>query len=255
VRFLRLTTSVDIYGNVPAEVRAPAVVERELSEAIGRPVQTTMKVIWPRESMAGIIRRWMGKYQPDLVLIVVTPFWFAFESVPLKLDRATGRGGRLSGLLGKIGRRAGRKRKLAWNPLFRGLRSVAHRTVGGSTYAEPELVIAEVEKYVRLVRELRPDVALAVYGLPASDFSGSGINRRVEWARARRLHVYRALTAFCAAEGIPCQAGDEEVESVEWASYREADGIHINEAGHRRLAGHQFPVILQAWRQWHGEAR
>ncbi len=248
VRLLRLTTSIDVYGTVPPELRAPQLVEDELSAAIGRPVQTTLKVIWPRESMEAIVRRWLRQYRPDLVLIIVTPYWFAFESVPLKLERRKG----FMKPLAAIGKKTATTRVVGFSRVFRRVRSVAHATIGGATHYEPDHVIAEVEKYVRAVRE-NPELPVAVYGLPASDFSGAGLNRRLEWARARRLKVYRALTAFCAAQGVPSQTGDEEVPADEWRSYREPDGVHINEAGHRRLANHQLPVLIQAWRQWHPE--
>ena len=249
VRLLRLTTSIDVFGTVPPELRAPQLAEDELAEAIGRPVQTILKVIWPRQTMEAIIRRWLRQYRPDMVLVIVTPYWFAFESVPLKLDRQRKRWTRP---LASLGKKAARSRIIGFSRIFRRVRNIAHKTIGGATHYEPEHVIAEVEKYVRAIRE-DPSVAVAVYGLPSSDFSGAGLQQRTEWARGRLLQVYRALTVFCAAEGIPCLASDDEVPTAEWHSYREPDGIHINEAGHRRLAAHQLPVLIETWRQWHPE--
>ena len=242
MKLLRLTTSIDLRGSVPVELRAPALVDADLAATIGEPMETAMYPIWPKDRMDAVIGRWARQAKPDIALIVITPYWFAYESVPLKAGRAGG--GLLRAPMRRL-QRWGAHPRVVRSRLLWSVRNLALRSGGGSAFFEPEQVVEAVKSYLDVLA-IDPGIVPAVYGLPRSDLAW-GKPRRPGWARERRLTVYRAITEYCAERGIPHETSDVEVPDDEWLRYREADGVHINAAGHQRLADHQLPLLLRAW--------
>jgi hypothetical protein len=192
--------------------------------------------------MDAVIGRWARQANPEIALILITPYWFAYESVPLKLQRAGG--GFTRRPLRALSRLGAHPRVVRSRLLWR-IRNMALRSGGGSAFFEPEQVVEAVTSYLDALAA-DPAIIPAVYGLPRSDLTW-GKPRRPGWAHERRLTVYREISAYCADRGIPHETSDVEVPDDEWLRYREADGVHINAAGHRRLADHQLPLLLRAW--------
>jgi hypothetical protein len=67
MRVLRLSNSDDTAGELSPEVRAWHIAGEVLAAALGEPVETTTRVIWPEPSLPDLVDRWLDRYEPDMV--------------------------------------------------------------------------------------------------------------------------------------------------------------------------------------------
>ena len=202
VRVLRLANSDDVVGDVPPALRSAAISERVLAEAVGEPVETVRRTVWPSDDLPDLVERWIGRYEPDLVSLTVASFWVAFASVPLRLQR------RLPVIgppLASFAFRAAGNERLAHNAAFRAVRRTMLRCIGGDYHFEPEYVVPLMEECFRRVLRSE-DVGLAVRGPRAP------LDRRQPARAARRgaaaARAARRAPAKCVSGSIsPTQVG------------------------------------------------
>ena len=184
VRVLRLANSDDVVGDVPPALRSAAISERVLAEAVGEPVETVRRTVWPSDDLPDLVERWIGRYEPDLVSLTVASFWVAFASVPLRLQR------RLPVIgppLASFAFRAAGNERLAHNAAFRAVRRTMLRCIGGDYHFEPEYIVPLMEECFRRVLRSE-DVGLAVRGPAPLLIDGSPHARRDGERRRRVLH-------------------------------------------------------------------
>lgn len=250
MKILRLGTSEDLPGRVPENALAYRIVEERLRHATGEPVETVVKAVWPAEALPPIVERWLATVQPDLVYLKVAAFWFAYESVPLKLERMFGRAGKP---LAAAGLRAASTPWLAHNGAFRAGRRLAQRTIGGATHFTPDEVVERVGACIcSIVRA--ESVGLAVRGPQAfADFSASDAARAR--AEQRRQHVHRALRDLCRESRVEYVGFNQPVYRTTARPRLLADDLHRDAAGKLADAEMESEVLLRVWLQTRGSAR
>lgn len=111
--------------------------------------------------MTPSVRKWLREDEPDVLYIIISTFWFAYESVPLRLER---RFGRLGKYLASAGLRGADNRKLAYNPVFRAGRRVAHTLIGGDAHFQPRYVVDEVAHLLKTVLAEHEQMLVVVHG-------------------------------------------------------------------------------------------
>ena len=219
-----------------------------LAEEAGEPVETIVRVIWPSPVLPDLIERWMEQYQPDFVSLKVSPYWFTFESVPLKLQRKLGP---IGAPMASMGLKAADTPWLAHNAVFRAGRRLALNTIGGVTHFTPEEVIGVMDACVR--RVLRHEgVVLEVRGPLAADRAGSGRAREAR-LEARRLAVHLAMKRMCADLHIHYTGRDGPAPVDRDAGIHGGDQLHLNAEGHRRKGEEEGLAYVAAWRAAHGQ--
>ncbi len=245
MRILRLGSSNDRQDDVPAEFLSFKVVESALAAASSEPVDTVLRGIWPSAELPGLIDGWMERYQPDLVYFRVNPFWYSYESTPLRLRRKLGPVG---GAVSRVGLRAGQSPRLARRRLFRIGRDLALRTIGGDAHFTPDQVLETAEACVsRILRH--EGVGLVVVGMLGRRLvindSETGERRR----QARRLDVHQRLQELCAARHVR-YLGWVEAEAPDTAGPDfAADRLHRNTQGQQAIGAIEAEAMLAAWRE------
>lgn len=244
MRVLKLGTSNDFTTPIPEEARSYRVTQRFLAEATGLPVEVVPRVIWPDPGLPDLIEKWMAKYEPDLVLLIVNPYWMTFESVPLRLQRRFGRAG---AVVGNAGTKAASFPRLAYNPVFRAGRRLALKTIGGDVSFEPREVVAVVEQSAR--RILRQEgVGLVIRG-PKNALTHHNDRRGRARGEARRLETHFALQRL--AEELHAGYVGSEVPIVEpddAGGYR-GDFVHLTEREHAERGRSEGEALLEVWRE------
>lgn len=248
MRLLRLTNSYDIDPAISAEGNKVSVCDRLLASATGEEVETTVRIIWPDPPLPGLIDRWLDRYEPDLVYLVVTSYWFTYRSPAVRLERVLGRTGKL---LSRGGQRVAGQRWLAHNAVFRGLRRGVLAVIGGSTYFSPEQVNASMEECLRLILA-RENVAVAVRG-PRVPFAPEGSARARRRAEERRLVVHRHVKELCARLHVPYLGWDAGVSPQDAPETFQGDFVHATEDHHAEVGELEAAVLLSAWRKLHPE--
>jgi hypothetical protein len=245
VKILRLGTSNDQEGRVPADAMSHRIVERELSRITGQQWETVVRRIWPTPALPGLVERWMAEEQPDVVFVGMPAYWVTYESVPLRIQR---RLGRLGAPLAELGVRASRNRRLETSRTYHALRRLAIRVIGGEPNFTPAEVIAVMSDVFAILA--RHEEAVVVSNLPRGRRKYVVTAMGVRRAEARRLEVVRAMT------GVLDRLHIEHSEPVARAHYLQGittpagpDQLHSNEEGHRLLAAEQLDLILRGLRK------
>jgi hypothetical protein len=242
MRVLRLTNSDDMNPSLPAEQRSPAIASRHFTELTGEPCETISRVIWPRPVLPSLVERWIEEHRPDLVFLVVTSFWFTYESLPLRLERSLGPLGRP---LTRAGLKAGAYRPLATSHLFHASRRAALRTIGGATHFTPAHVVETMEACMRIALA-HEDLLLVVRG-PQTAFSADAGPKVAERAARRWWQVERAMQQLC---------GQLHVEYISFGTPAFADGqatgyqrdfVHLDATGHEYRASLEAAAMASAW--------
>jgi len=241
MRILRLAGSDDALRDVPEELRSPAIAEAAFSQAVGEPVETIVRPIWPDPHLPELLERWLDQYQPDLVFFYVVPFWYVYESVPIRVQRQLGR---LGGKLSEAGRRVASKPFASSLP-FRALRLASLRTVGGETPFTPEQVLDVSESCIRRV-VAREDVVLVVIGSTGRRCTAYGWGGPAR-DQARRAVVHNRLTSLRAELHVPYFGGDSLMQSGEWKALLGPDRTHLSVEGQRTVGLEQAAHMLAAW--------
>lgn len=207
-------------------------------------METVLRSIWPSEKLPGLIDGWIDELRPDLVYFRVNPFWYSYESVPLRLNRKLGRVG---GAVSRAGIRAGTYPGLAASPVFRFGRDVALRAIGGDPWFTPDQVLATTEECMGHI--LRHEgVGLLVAGMLGRRLvlhdGAAGERRRQE----KRLYIHARLQELCAARHIGylgwVEAEAPDVTGPDFA----ADQLHRNTLGQELVGGREAEAMIEVWR-------
>lgn len=243
IRILRLTLSDDLVPLPEGTRRSWQVAEDMLAREIVQPVETTLRVIWPESSLPDLVERWLQRYEPDIVSLKVSPYWFTYESVPLRIQRHVPV---IGPRLAHAGLRAADTSWLAQNPVFRTARRTTRRVIGGETHFTPDQVLAVMEDCIRRILR-REGVILLVRGpLEPTDDEG-GANARLRTERKRDA-VHLALKRLCADLHIH-YSGADSVRAVP----RGPDQLHLSPEGHAEKGREEGTALIDAWRHAHGD--
>ncbi len=224
------------------------IVRDRLAAEFGEPVTVTTKGIWPNAGMVATIERWLDEYEPDVVYVNVVSYWFAYESVPLKLRRLFGK--RVGPVVGDAGVKLSKSRRWGHNVVGRTVRRWAQATIGGDpNFSTTEVVDRCSEAVNRIIR--REGTVLVVKGSRGRSKPGmtAGQLRRHE---ARRLEVHAALSALCAQKHVRYIGNEKPLWRTEPSrpkGTRVGDGVHANAKGHEISAEQLYGFIGEAWRE------
>lgn len=94
MRLLRLTNSYDTDPAIAEDANKKTLVESLFQQATGEPMETIVRVVWPDPVLPELIDKWLKRYQPDVVLLVVSSYWFTYVSAPARIQRTFGRVGK-----------------------------------------------------------------------------------------------------------------------------------------------------------------
>lgn len=244
---LRLGNSYEHDPNIPPEANKSAVADRLLAEAIGEPVETTARVIWPDPGLPDLIDRWIERYQPELVLLVVSSYWFTHVSLPLAIERRFGRVGKP---IARAGDRLVHKPWLAKNSAFNAARQAARGAIGGETHFTAEQVIQSMEACVRRILA-HEDVALTVRG-PRIAFAPEGSEKVKRLAEERRSLVDRHMADFCRQLHIEYVAFASGVNPDAVPEEFQTDGVHVTVGVHAQQGKIEGEAMIAAWKATHG---
>jgi hypothetical protein len=244
VKILRLGTSADSRSSALESERAPALLQKMLAEATGEEVEFFTRQAWPAPGLPDIVERWIREEEPDILTLYVNPFWYAFASAPLRLERTFGV--TVGGKLSRIGRKTSQMPRLANSAPFKGARRVALKTVGGAYYFEVEEVLEVVTQCLR--RILRHEEIVPVVRSPGRvNMDGGGPG----WADERRRRMNAELRRLCGELHVLCRAPAESDSPVLSKTHADPDG-RSNALGHAGSAEREFPMLMEAWRRLRG---
>ena len=186
------------------------IVRDRLAAEFGEPVTVTTKGIWPNAGMVATIERWLDEYEPDVVYMNVVSYWFAYESVPLKLRRLFGK--RVGPVVGDAGVKLSKSRRWGHNVVGRTVRRWAQATIGGDpNFSTTEVVDRCSEAVNRIIR--REGTVLVVKGSrgrskpgmtarPAAGATRHGVSR------CMRRSLRCAHRSTCAISGTRSRSGE-----------------------------------------------
>lgn len=245
VRILRLTDSNDFTAEIPPELRAAAIAERAFFEATGCEAETILKRIWPTPGLDEIVARWIEREAPDIIFMRVASYWFTYQSVPLRLERALG--GWVKPVT-SLGNRAAANRRMGFNRGFKLLQKAALRTIGGATLQTQDETVALVETCLRpmLARE---GAGVVIRG-PRTPFGGMRSARALRRSEEQRQYVNQQLAALCERHQVTFLAF-EGLEGTFDRGTRMADFVHVNEIGHRTVGEMEGAAMAREWARLH----
>jgi len=244
VKLLFLGNSNDANPDIPEEQRSPARTAALLAEAIGEPVDVTMRNAWADAALPGLVEKWMLRYQPDIVLFKVNWYWYGYESVPAKVERVLGRVGSLPA---KAGKRAAETPAIGHRRLFHQLRRLAYRFIGGDAPFSEQHVIDVSTAVIRKILA-HEDVVLVVKGTATYHLDGEPAvaDYRARFVR-KRDRVEGTLAALCARLGVRW-ADNRNTGGLEHAGVEDGDGIHHDVGVQELMAGHHVRDLAEAWK-------
>jgi len=250
VKILRFGSSNDTVEQFIAGEPREIVIRRELERELGEPVEVVTKRIWPSERFPALLAQWIDEEQPEIVTIPVIGYWFNFESVPLKLQR---RFGRLGVALSDTGKRAADTPWLAHNAVFRALRNLAQRTIGGATYFTPEEVVECIAACVRETAR-REGIGLIIQGPYGGQRLAGATRKATAREEARRQRVNAGIREVCARHHVRFieHRVNRREAGTDFSTI--GDGLHMDEAGQRASALEWAGHILAEVHQLRGEA-
>jgi hypothetical protein len=245
---LRLANSDDVRPTVADHERGYRFVERALEAETGESVDSMVREIWPNPGLADVIAGWMDRFEPDVVSLKASSFWFSYPSVPLRLRRSslgrTGRG------MARVGFGAAQVPWVAHSDAYRVLRDTVRRIIGGVPYFTAAQVIDRISACLRRIVQ-REGVLLVVRGPLVAETGGctSAVQHRFE---IQRREVDRALAALCAQLHVHYTGCREAPHIRDLLRYRGPDRLHLNAAGHQRVGLEEAEAMVSAWRHAHG---
>ena len=218
-------------GRIAESSLFPKQMERPLGEALGEHVEIIAREVWPTADLPGIVTGWMRTYEPDLVVLPITSFWFLYESVPLRFERF----GVAGKMVSRVGRNVAGRPWLAHNRPFQALRRRSQKFVQGKPHFQPEEVIRIAQATARAVVQ-REGVYLVIVA-PSGGEQWAADEAATGRAERRRVRVDQAMSAFCAS--IHAEYWDLATMAALRDPRKPAlqgDQLHLNEEGHRRTA-------------------
>lgn len=246
MRILRLGTSDDILPTVAEHERGYRIVEQALAAETGETVETIIREAWPEPGLPEVLGRWLDRFEPDVVSLKVSSFWFTYESVPERLRTLPLVGDRLAA----AGLKTASTPWLGNSGAYDVARKAARRVLGSATYFTPDQVIEVIEACIhRIVRAeralvvVRGPLVAEVRGLPA---------RLQERGEQRRRHVDRAIAHLCSDLHVHYTGCREAPPFREVERWRGPDRLHQNNEGQRRVGIEEAEALLAAWRHSKG---
>lgn len=243
MKLLRLGNSYDFDRNIATEDNKASVADRILAESSGEQVDTTIRVIWPDPSLPDLIEKWLDRYEPDALLLVVSSYWFTYVSVPVRVERTFGPLGKP---LARAGLKAAATPWLAHNSGFRLARRATIAAIGGSTHFTPEQVIESMEACIRRI-VAREEVALAVRG-PRVAFAADGSRKTEQWAEARRTTVDHHLSALCKQLHVEYVGYEKGASILDDSDTFQGDLVHSTASAHNEQGTREGEALLRAWK-------
>jgi hypothetical protein len=240
MKLLWMGSSNDVNPELPAQRLTPALVVDRLERELGTSIEMETRNVWPSARLPSLVERWVAETGPDLAVMKTRAYSFCYESVPLKVQRMLGPLGKP---IADAGLRAadtsfGRSR------VFHAGRNLLHRTIGGSTYFEPEEVIPVFAECIRMVVRGERATLLVRGPVMRTDTSVTAAGRkRVE---DRRLKVHRALAAECERLHVAYWGEDGREE---YRAGTLGDRLHMDEGGHELEAAGIAERLLAALRE------
>jgi hypothetical protein len=245
---LRCGTSNDRAGAVPLEQRGWKLAEKEVSLAIGEPVETVLKGAWPDHRFPDLIDRWMTELQPDMVVLQVNNFWYGHESAPLWFERRFGRAGKPLNRVGQKVRTSPWFSDNRWAQMFN--RRVLAVLPKATHFSIPE-VTACMERAMRRILAHEGTVLL-VRGnedWAVMPMATRGFNRR---NAARNASMSASMRELCEQLRVPYfqrprqAAGDELTQNNA--------GFHNSPEAERQMGAFDSAAMASAWREAHSPA-
>lgn len=242
VRVLRLGNSYDIDPNIPKDENKVTVSDRILGEGSDETVETTVRTIWPDPALPDLIDKWLDRYRPEVVLLVVSSYWFTYVSVPVRVERSFGPVGKP---MARAGLKVAATPWLAHNAAFRAVRRATIATLGGATHFTPEEVVASMQLCVRKL-VARENLALVVRG-PRVPFAADGTATARLWAEERRSTVDRQMAAFCKQLHVEYIEFSVGLAAQELPESFQGDLVHGTTAVHADQGRLEGEAMLRAW--------
>ncbi len=243
---LRLANSNDRALDLPEHQRSWKIAEMALSEAIGEPVETVVREIWPSDQLPDLIETWIQRYEPDLVFFKVNAYWTGYESVPLRIERRLGRFGKR---LGKVGKDVA-DRPVGHTRAFKLGRLVLLRTVGGHTKFTTDYVLKLMEACLRRIIA-HEEIVVTVEGSSgrtSGAYGWGGLERR----RRGQERMYAGMQRMCREMRIAFDGSGTVMAEREQAHMRGADSLHRGVEGQREQGLNQGAQMARAWLAAHG---
>jgi hypothetical protein len=211
-------------------------------------VETITRIGWPTLAFPSLVERWLDQYEPDIVWFKVNPYWYNYESVPLKLERAMGRFGRP---MRAIRRGAPKIDWLANSWPYRFSRWLGDRTIGGATYFTIGEVLARVDETIRVI-VAHEEIGLVVRGTAGGRHKARRTKGAYARREARRLQVHHALAALCAEHHVIYNGREAPLNRDEETALVGQDAFHRGTEGHLETGLLEGAVLVEAWRQLTG---
>ncbi len=250
MRVLRLSNSMDFFGDIPAEGRSMAISGRALEAEVGEPVEVISKMVWPNDRLPALIDGWIDEFEPSLVFLWINPFWFTYESGARFFERRLGRfARRFIGLEKQVARRPA----INQNPAYKGLRRLAVTTIGGNVFVEPQDLLPMVETWVRRVLR-REEITLVVRGALMPMHMGATRPGRSRSIR-RYLEMEAAGAALCQRLHVDYIPSPPPGEWIEQPDLFLGDRFHCNAEGHAKMGEIEAEGMVAAWRRSHSPAQ
>ena len=249
MKILRLTNSYDTDPAIATDANKATLCDQILTQATGEPVETIARVVWPAPELPELIGKWLERYQPDLVYLVVSSYWFTYVSAPARVQRNFGPLGKP---LSSAGLKLAGTPWLAHNAAFRLARRATLGAIGGTTWFTPEEVNESMETCIRLILA-HEGTALAVRG-PRTPHSSEGSAKSIRWAEDRRRAVHVRTKGLCAQLHVPYFGWDTAKAAQELPEEYQGDLVHATELTHQRLAAEEAELLLRAWHATRAES-
>jgi hypothetical protein len=247
MRILRLGNSDDLNPAIPVEDQGWYIAQQLISANLGEPVETKLRAIWPGAELPGLVDEWIDEYQPDLVFLKVTWFWYAYESVPRRIERIFGRAGKP---VARAGLNATKKPRLVSHPAFKLGRRAAHRVIGGDTPFPSSQVLAVMQETIRRVLA-REDIALLVKGTGDGRGPKDNIPGSHERFTKRRTEVEGTIERFCQGLHVPYIGTGRNPTAEQRMDLKQGDGLHRGAPSHERMGRWEGEAMLAAYRAFH----
>jgi hypothetical protein len=230
---------------VPLAQRAITACERTVAELTGEPVETFAKRLYPSPDASLAVARWMERYEPQCVVLVVSSVWTGYETSVYRLGTVLpGPFKRLVKQAEHVGARTAKSRALH----VRAARRVVRRTVGVAPRFTPAEVIASARACIQVVVRVE-DVALVVRG-PETRYPGNGRPATRARLEARRVEVDAAIAESCKRLYIDYLG--REIDAPETDDHLFLpDGVHLNVATNLARGEREGEVLAAAWLRIH----
>lgn len=246
MRVLRLGNSEDISHGIADHERGWHIAASLLEEACGEPVETILRPIRPSPDLPKRIEEWLDEFEPDLVFLKVTWYWYAYESVPLRIRRVMGRAGKP---IASAGIKASKNQRLARNRVFKLGRRMAHRIIGGDTPYNTHDITELMTVVIRQIHS-RESVALTVKGTGGAEQNQDALAGYYHRFVSRREEVEGTIKRLCADLRIPWN--QPAPRPAGYQGMKGTDGVHGNSVGQERMGLQEGNAMVDAWRHYNG---